>query len=295
VLVVVNSYEEAFKVGRGLADGLHRSGEAPGVSVLQPNAEAHKHELTVGLVCLTRSELPQFATGGTRVLVAPAMAIERGYNILDETGQAVFTSLFFLVRPMPVPGNATVRFCQLSGMVDAQVERLAQEAAAAGAPAVRGVTAAARPSVAAAQELGALAGATPPGEDVFGREVRACARRAWYQLEQAANMTPSELVREGYTLLVDDITASLLSLVVQVFGRLARIQDPNRAAPHLYFADSAFAGTTQGEAATGARYHAFKELAHYLQFLLEKSEQPAVARALYGPFYEAFTRGIAYE
>ncbi|MFR4801879.1 MAG: hypothetical protein ACLT98_00185 [Eggerthellaceae bacterium] len=45
-------------------------------------------------------EVYKFCDHPAKVLVAPAMAIERGFNIVDRGGHAVFTSLIFSVRPM---------------------------------------------------------------------------------------------------------------------------------------------------------------------------------------------------
>lgn len=39
------------------------------------------------------------------VLVAPLLAIQRGFNILDSAGGALLGSAFFLVRPLPVPDD----------------------------------------------------------------------------------------------------------------------------------------------------------------------------------------------
>lgn len=77
--------------------------------------------------------------------------------------------------------------------------------------------------------------------------------------------------------------------VVQIFGRLARLKDPERPAPHVYFADAAFRGPDDRSVAA---LRTLEELERYMRDIMENSDQPAVARALYGPFYEAFRKGI---
>ena len=52
---------------------------------------------------LRRGQVGQFADMRERILVAPLMAIERGHNIISEEGRATIGSVYFLVRPMPVP------------------------------------------------------------------------------------------------------------------------------------------------------------------------------------------------
>ncbi len=59
---------------------------------------------------IRRSDIESFArlTKG-RILVAPMQAIGRGYNILNEDRVAAFGSVFFLIRPMPLPFDMVKR------------------------------------------------------------------------------------------------------------------------------------------------------------------------------------------
>ena len=52
---------------------------------------------------LRRGQVAHFADTPDRILIAPLMAIERGHNIVSEDGRAVIGSVYFLMRPMPVP------------------------------------------------------------------------------------------------------------------------------------------------------------------------------------------------
>ena len=54
---------------------------------------------------IRRGEIEQLRYRDADVLVAPLLAIQRGFNILDETGGALLGSAFFLVRPYPVPDD----------------------------------------------------------------------------------------------------------------------------------------------------------------------------------------------
>ena len=54
---------------------------------------------------IRRGEIEQLRYRDADVLVAPLLAIQRGFNILNETGGALLGSAFFLVRPYPVPDD----------------------------------------------------------------------------------------------------------------------------------------------------------------------------------------------
>ena len=52
---------------------------------------------------LRRGVVHQFARRSERILVAPLLAIERGHNILTTEGEGAIGSIYFLIRPMPLP------------------------------------------------------------------------------------------------------------------------------------------------------------------------------------------------
>jgi hypothetical protein len=252
VLLVVNNYDEALFAAEKMAGALLGAGCGCGVCALVREKPARD----TGCSCILRSDVHNFAADGARVLVAPAAAIERGFNIVDASGHAAFGSMFFLARPMPVPGDMTLRFCKLNGMLAARLDGMPED----------------------------------PAE--FGKEVRRCAWGAWSLLDNAACLPLTLLQQdEKSRVLVTDATATLLGTVIQVFGRLARLKDPEREAPHVYFADGAFAGPDDERPA----YRALDSLSEYLRYLIRDSDQPAVARALYGPFCQAFKKGIDHD
>jgi len=56
------------------------------------------------------------------ILIAPLMAIQRGFNILDELGEALLGTAFFLVRPFPPPDELSPQIMSLNAWFLAQLE-----------------------------------------------------------------------------------------------------------------------------------------------------------------------------
>lgn len=112
ILLVVGSYEEAEHVEHALSDVL---GTAPGEAVvaLIPDVDGDL-QLRRSAAKLRRSNLARLPElDGVRFLVAPLQAIERGHNIL--VGQeAAIGSVFFLTRPLPVPGDVHIAIQKLN-------------------------------------------------------------------------------------------------------------------------------------------------------------------------------------
>lgn len=198
-----------------------------------------------------RSEVYKFCDHPAKVLVAPAMAIERGFNIVDRGGHAVFTSLIFSVRPMGTPHDLGGRYRKLNGLIEREV------------------------------------GDYPANPGEFATEVRASAWRTWKTMERDENLPMGAWRTMGRQFLVDDAISTLMVTIIQIFGRLARLADKERPAPHVYFADAAFRG---GDGKLSFR--TLEELGAYMERLMHDSDQPEVAKALYGPFYESFRKGI---
>lgn len=108
ILLVVGSYDEAEAVGETLATILAEQRQLPygeEVLTLIPDSEGEGNDRwqpPPGK--LLRSLLNQMPKRPARFLVAPLQSIERGHNIL--VGQeAAIGSVYFLVRPYPVPGD----------------------------------------------------------------------------------------------------------------------------------------------------------------------------------------------
>lgn len=247
VLVIVNSYHEAKAAGSKL-DGLLRvRGHADMVCVMTRKSESNQAGFT------QRSDVYRFSSHPARVLVAPALAIERGYNIVDEGGHATFGSVFFAVRPMGVPNDLGLRYRRMNGLMESRINTY------------------------------------PKDPSSFTSALRADAWKTWRTLEKGDRMGPSLWGATGMTTVLWDAITTQLAIVIQVFGRLLRLRDPNRPVPRLYFADAAFRGAEDGCVAS---FRVLDELARYLEWVIGKSEQTDVAQALYGPFYVAFKKGI---
>jgi pPIWI RE three-gene island domain Z len=107
ILLIVGSYVEAQAVGETLTDILSSRQDVPYEEVLTliPDSEGEgedEWEATAGK--LPRSMLHYMPKRPARFLIAPLQSIERGHNIL--VGQrAAIGSVYFLVRPYPVPGD----------------------------------------------------------------------------------------------------------------------------------------------------------------------------------------------
>ena len=67
---------------------------------------------------ILRSEIADFSDHSADIMVAPAQAIERGYNIVDKDGHSAFGSVFFLVRPMEVPDEISSKCTKLNGYLE---------------------------------------------------------------------------------------------------------------------------------------------------------------------------------
>lgn len=192
LLMIVNSYSEA----QTAANYLNR---------------LLSNEKTVACMCreadefdenmILRSEIADFSDHSADIMVAPAQAIERGYNIVDKDGHSAFGSVFFLVRPMEVPDEISSKCTKLNGYLERHC---------------------------------VLSGK----KNAFDRaaKLRSEATRQWSLMERQGKMQLSSLD----PVMKLDVTASLFVLILQIFGRLCRITDESKPAPRVYFADGAF-------------------------------------------------------
>ncbi|KYC34751.1 hypothetical protein WA1_49375 [Scytonema hofmannii PCC 7110] len=96
VMLITGSYPEAQLVARELQESSRWRNR---VDCLQSDRDEQIAEWL-----LRRGQVEQFPTRGRDVLVTPLGAIQRLYNILSPiTNKAYLGSIFFLVRPYPVP------------------------------------------------------------------------------------------------------------------------------------------------------------------------------------------------
>jgi len=94
VLLVVNSYDDVEIVGNALKRNPEWAGRYRLLS--QDNRKDENW--------YPRSMIELFSQENADILVAPMLAISRGYNIMKGQ-QAYFGSAFFLIRPYPVPND----------------------------------------------------------------------------------------------------------------------------------------------------------------------------------------------
>ena len=106
ILIITSSYPQAHKVTETLSQYF----PYPSVRMLT-NGDFHN------VPTISKGLVEQFANFEADILVAPMKTISTGYNILknDESGQSLFGSVLFLVRPMPSPGSIQDTFKILNG------------------------------------------------------------------------------------------------------------------------------------------------------------------------------------
>src|SRR5699024_4518192 len=88
-----------------------------------------------------------------------------------------------------------------------------------------------------------------------------------------------------------DVVATLFVLILQIFGRLARVTDVTKPAPHVYFIDGAFRRRPEKT----EDFDCLSELGKYLEKLMTQKESAEIAETLYAPFYRAYRKDIHYE
>ena len=192
LLMIVNSYSEA-QIAADHLNGILTNGKTAACMCREAD------DLDENMIL--RGDIGGFAKHSADIMVAPAQAIERGYNIVDKDGHSAFGSVFFLVRPMEVPDEITSKCTKLNGYIERHCDLSGQKNAF----------------------------------DI-GAKLRSEATKQWSVMERQGKMQLSSLDH----VMKLDITASLFVLILQIFGRLCRITDESKPAPRVYFADGAF-------------------------------------------------------
>lgn len=247
ILLVVNSYAQAREVQNILETALKKVNCPARVCRMIPDAVSDQN--TVGTV--RRGEVNRFATMEDDILIAPAMAIERGHNIVDEYGHSALCAAFFMVRPMSVPDDVQQKGSKLNGFVEAHCKRGKDESLFA-----------------------------------YNMRIRQFAAACWARMSRSRSFGLAELDKEAQ----QDIVATLFVLILQIFGRLARVTDISKPEPHVYFVDGAFRSR---EGKTND-FDCLAALGKYLEMLMTKKESSEIANTLYAPFYTAYRKDIQY-
>lgn len=248
ILLVVNSYSQAQEVQQTLELALRKI-NCP-ARVCRMISDAVSSENIQGTV--RRGEVSRFAKMSEEILIAPAMAIERGHNIVDEYGHSALCAVFFMVRPMAVPDDIQQKGSKLNGFVESHCRRALHESLFA-----------------------------------YNVRIRQFAAQQWAKVSKSKSFGLTELDSEERK----DVVATLFVLILQIFGRLARVTDVTKPEPHVYFIDGAFRGREgkQGD------FDCLSELGRYLDALMTQKESAEIAETLYAPFYKAYRKDIQYE
>ena len=248
ILLVVNSYAQALEVQQTLETALRKANcSARTCRMIADAINAPSGEDTV-----RRGEVSRFAQMNADILIAPAMAIERGHNIVDEYGHSALSAVFFMVRPMAVPDDIQQKGSKLNGLVESHCKREPQESLFA-----------------------------------YNARIRQFAARQWSKMSKTKAFGIAELSEDERK----DVVATLFVLILQIFGRLARVTDVSRPAPHVYFIDGAFRRRPE----KAEDFDCLSELGQYLEELMTQKESAEIAKTLYAPFYQAYRKDISYE
>ena len=207
VLLIVNSFSQAEVVAEHLRTYLHKRGCKEEVCALVSDRSMEKGDATK---YIRRGEVYKFDKNNARVLVAPALAIERGHNIVDEHGHSSLSSVFFLIRPMGVPDDVKEKSIKMNGYIAAKMFQY-------------------------------------QGTDIYDKNayVRYEATKFWNRMNFSSkrrldNLSDNEIKT--------DLVATMFVLILQIFGRLCRVTDASKNPPTVYFADGAFRKRAEVEA-----------------------------------------------
>lgn len=197
ILVIVNSYDDAKVVNSKLKNILENTDYKDEISYLVSDSEEESEGK------LKQSNVSKFLGKNSRILIAPAILIERGHNIVDKKGNSAFDVLMFLTRPMSNPKDYKSHVAKVNGYIMTEYSNTDYLI----------------------------------DTEVY-KDMRKKANFKYYYLESdvdSIDKLPLELQ--------DDIVVTQFVMMLQVFGRLCRIgdeKDLKSSPPEVYFLDAAF-------------------------------------------------------
>lgn len=203
ILLIVNSYEQCKVAYKAVEKILRKHESDYEVWYLKSDSgELEGHSLDNGL---QRRDITSFKEG---ILIAPACVIERGYNIVDISGNAWFDTVMFLVRPMVDPSDYNVHVQKVNGYIMNHYTSLNY-----------------RNRISVMDQM---------RKEAFDRYARL----------NGVKGSLSDLPDEMKV----DAVASLFVVIEQVFGRLCRLGSTMKEKyPTIYWVDGAFNATEQGK------------------------------------------------
>lgn len=194
-LIIVNSYQQAKWVqeilNRILACKVYR---------LVPDSKKAEN------YCIQRNKLNNSINIDYKFLVAPATAISRGFNIVDNNGQSLFKKLFVLIRPMSKPKQVGEAVTIVNGKVTEFLSNCSV-------------------TVYGSEYLNQIQNARSHAQKVWNDILR-----DFYSISHADDI------------LKKNITVSRLVLLMQLIGRLLRVTDYSVEPPEIFLLDHAFTG-----------------------------------------------------
>ncbi len=206
ILLVVNSFSQAEVVATHLSANLIKRGCKEEVCALVSDRSIDKGEPDR---YIRRGEVYKFDKKKARILVAPALAIERGHNIVDEQGHSSLSSVFFLIRPMGVPDDVKEKSIKMNGYMATKMYEY-------------------------------------KGTDIYEKNlyVRQEATKFWNRMNYSSKRRLDNL---SDIEIKTDLVATMFVLILQIFGRLCRVTDASKNPPTVYFVDGAFRKRTDAE------------------------------------------------
>ena len=201
--MIVNSYEQC-KVAYKSVERILRKQESE-YEVWYLRSDSGELEGNTVDNSLQRRDVTSFNKG---ILIAPACVIERGYNIVDISGNAWFDIVMFFVRPMVDPNDYNIHVQKVNGYIMNHYTELNYEDRIDVMDQMR--------------------------KEAFGR----------YAQLNGTRGTLSDLPDEMKT----DAIASLFVVIEQVFGRLCRLGSQMKEKyPTIYWVDGAFNASEKGK------------------------------------------------
>lgn len=199
ILLVVNSFSQAEVVASHLQANLMKRGCEERVCAMISDRSKETYDSDK---YIRRGEVYKFDQNKARILVAPALAIERGHNIVDEQGHSSLSSVFFLIRPMGVPDDVKEKSIKMNGYLASKLFRY-------------------------------------KNTDIYEKNlyVRREAIKFWERMNISSKRSLDHL---GDMEIKTDLVATMFVLILQIFGRLCRVTDQSKTPPTVYFVDGAF-------------------------------------------------------
>lgn len=193
ILGIVNKYEQATISKKCLDSIFAKKGDIL-VSPLKSDGDmTYSEEYTL------RSRIEQF---DKQVLIAPAIVVERGYNIVDNNGNSKFDTIMFLVRPMVDPRDYLIHVQKVNGKIMCRYNGIS---------------------------------GSKNDLEIY-KKIRASAFAEYDRLSEN-NVKLKYMPEEDKK----DLAACFFVMMNQVFGRICRIgKIPKEKVPQVYFIDGAF-------------------------------------------------------